>query len=176
MVKIVVLIGFAIPGIIAAIFAAALLLQPDVPSSAATERDRISVEYAKHQLTASPTGVAAGFGVQKTEILEISNDGSLRYHLVENGVSSPSISWDLDESELQRLKALIKETGFVALPEETFPVMDGVDSYQKSSVRVTLNDVVTEVRWPDQNATEAFIPPIITMIESELDGIIDSIR
>ncbi len=174
MVRAIVLIGFAIPGIIASIFAAALILQPDIPFSAATPRDMIDIEYTKYQiLTAQGTERTTS---QKTQVLEIQNDGSVSYDVIENGISEPTITDRLDDSKLHRLKAIVKETGLIAIPAESFPVTDGVEEYQKSSIRVTLNGEMAEIRWPDQNATEKFIPPIIAMIESELDSVISDVK
>ena len=36
-------------------------------------------------------------------------------------------------------------------------------------------DSVNQIHWPEQNVTAGFIPPIITMVESELDDIITKI-
>ena len=70
---------------------------------------------------------------------------------------------------LTKSKALIKETGFIAIPSESFKIMDNVTEYQKSNVKITLNGQVNQVHWPQQNVTTGFIPPIITMVETELD-------
>ena len=70
---------------------------------------------------------------------------------------------------------MIKETGFIAIPSESFPIKDDVDEYQKSTVKITLNGVVNQIHWPEQNATDKFVPPIITMVELELNQIIDDI-
>ncbi len=43
-------------------------------------------------------------------------------------------------------------------------------------VKITLNAAKTQIFWPDQDATEKFIPPIVTAVEDELVGIIDGIR
>ena len=74
--------------------------------------------------------------------------------------------------KLNKIKALIKETGFIAIPSESFKIMDNATEYQKSNVKVTLNGQVNQIHWPQQNVTEDFIPPIITMVETELDLII----
>ena len=58
---------------------------------------------------------------------------------------------------------------------ESFPIMDNATEYQKSNVKVTLNGHVNQIHWPEQNATSGFVPPIITMVESELDQIISEI-
>ena len=50
--------------------------------------------------------------------------------------------------------------------------MDNATEYQKSNVKITLNGHVNQIHWPQQNVTEDFIPPIITMVETELDLII----
>ena len=50
--------------------------------------------------------------------------------------------------------------------------MEDVTEYQKSNVKVTLNGKANQIHWPEQNATDWFIPPIITMVETELDQII----
>jgi len=47
--------------------------------------------------------------------------------------------------------------------------------YQKSNVKIILNGQIKQIHWPEQNATEKFIPPIITMVESQLDEVINQI-
>jgi len=70
---------------------------------------------------------------------------------------------------------LIKETGFIEIPSESFPIKDNVIDYQKSNVKIILNGQVKQIHWPQQNVTEKFIPPIIAMVESQLDQIINQI-
>ena len=42
-------------------------------------------------------------------------------------------------------------------------------------VKITLNDAKTQIFWSDQDATEKFIPPIVTAVEEELVDIISKI-
>jgi len=51
-------------------------------------------------------------------------------------------------------------------------VRENVTDYQKSVIKVTLNGKTHQINWVEQNATEKFIPPIITLVELELDQII----
>jgi len=81
----------------------------------------------------------------------------------------------VEKLQLQKLTALIKETGFMSIPKEPFPIMDDVGDYTKSTIKITLNGNETQIFWPNQDATEKLIPPIITMIESELEQIINQI-
>jgi hypothetical protein len=171
MVKPVYLILGAIPVIVALLLTTPLLLKNEIPTSASNYTDNVEIEYTKHQLKKISYGVTERTGAQKTEILYIKNNGDLKYSVTENGYLKPDVRSQLDEAKLNKIKALIKETGFIAIPSESFPVMENVTEYQKSNVKVTLNGKVNQIHWPQQNATEGFIPPIITMVESELDQI-----
>ncbi|MCA9813365.1 MAG: hypothetical protein KC483_10985 [Nitrosarchaeum sp.] len=176
MVKPIVLIAGAIPVIIAVLIALPLITKPEIPFSASTPADRLEIEYTKHQLKKISYGVTERIGAQKTEILVVKNDGEIRYSLTEGGYPNPDIKSKLDSEQLKKIKALIKETGFITIPAESFPIMDNVTEYQKSSVKVTLNGRVNQIFWPEQSATSKFIPPIITMVESQLDEIVEQVR
>lgn len=175
MVKPIVIIAGSIPAIIALLIAIPLVTQPEIPFSAANPNDRIELEYTKHDLKNVSFGVTERIGSQKTEILLIKNDGSVRYTLIEGGVSYPDKRSQIDDAKLLRLTAIIKETGFITIPSESFPIHEGVDEYQKSTLKITLNGIVNQIHWPEQNATNKFVPPIITMVELELDQIINEI-
>ena len=82
---------------------------------------------------------------------------------------------ELSEKQIRKLTALIKETGFIEIPSESFPVKEGVIDYQKSNVKIILNGQIKQIHWPEQNATEKFIPPIITMVGFQLDQVITQI-
>ena len=165
----------AIPVIVALLISVPLLTKNEIPTSAANSFDFIEIEYTKHQLKKISYGVTERVGAQKTEILYIKNDGTLKYSVTEQGYLQPDIRSKLDEKKLGKIKALIKETGFIAIPSESFSILENVTDYQKSNVKVTLNGRMNQIYWPEQNATSQFIPPIITMVEYELDQIISKI-
>ena len=165
----------AIPVILAILIAIPLITKPDIPFSAANPSDRIIIEYTKHQLAKISNSITDRVIPQKTEILVIENNGELIYTLTEAGYPNPEIRSNIDEAKHKKLKALIKETGFVAIPSESFPILENVTNYQKFNVKVTVNAQVNQIHWPEQNATAKFIPPIITMVESQLDQIIKQV-
>ena len=176
MVKPIVIALGAIPAIIAILIAIPLVTKPEIPYSAANPNDEIELEYTKHQLKKTSFGITEKVSAQKTEILLVKNDGSLRYTLIEDGSPLPDKTSQVDEAKILKLTAMIKETGFLAIPSESFPVIDDIDEYQKSTLKITLNRVVNQIHWPEQNATEKFVPPIITMVEAELDTIIKDLE
>ena len=165
----------AIPVIVALLISVPLLTKNEIPISAANSFDTIEIEYIKHQLKKISYGVTERVEAQKTEILYIKNDGNLKYSVTELGILQPDIRSKLDEKKLNKIKALIKETGFIAIPSESFSIIENVTEYQKSSMKVTLNGITNLIHWPEQNATAQFVPPIITMVESEFDFIINEI-
>ena len=176
MVKPIILVLGAIPAIVALLIAIPLITKPDIPFSAANPYDTIEIEYTKHQLTKVSFGITDKVTAQKTEILLIKDNGETRYSVTKEGYPQPEINSKLSEEKMKKLTALIKETGFIAIPSESFPVNDDLMEYKKSNVKINLNGQKAEIHWPEQNATEKFIPPIITMVELELDQIIEQIR
>lgn len=175
MVKPIIIAVGAIPAILALLIAVPLITKSEIPFSASNPNDVIELEYTKHQLKKISFGVTERLVAQKSEILLVKNDGELRYTVTEDGITKPDKLSDLDDETMKKLRALIKETGFISIPNESFPIIDDVDEYQKSSLKITLNGVVNQIHWPEQNATEKFVPPIITMVESELDHIIEQL-
>ncbi|MEK0330481.1 MAG: hypothetical protein QQN49_04480 [Nitrosopumilus sp.] len=165
----------AIPVIIALLITVPLITKNEIPISAANSFDYLEIEYTKHQLKKISSGVVERISAQKTEILYIKNDGTLKYSVTELGYVQPDITSKLDEKKFNKIKAMIKETGFISIPSESFSILEHVTEYQKSNVKVTLNGQVNQIYWPEQNATTKSIPPIITMVEYELDQIISKI-
>ncbi len=165
----------AIPVFFAVLIAASLFNQQEIPTTAVVPEDKITIEYTKHQLKLVSFGVTERAGSQFTEILIIKNDGELIYSVVEEGYQKPDKKSTINNEKLTKLTALIKETGFMEIPTDSFPVRDGITDYQKSTIKVTLNEKIRQIHWIEQNATDNFVPPIITMIELELDLIINQL-
>ena len=165
----------AIPVIVALLISMPLFLKNEIPVSAAHSFDNIDIEYTKHQLKKVSHGITERIGSQYTEILVIKNNGDIKYTVSNQGYLQPDIKSKLDEAKLAKIRALIKETGFISIPSESFPVFENVTEYQKSNVKVTLNGRSNQIHWPEQDVTSGFIPPIITMVESELDYIIGNL-
>ena len=175
MVKPILFVFGAIPVIAAILLALPLVTKNEIPVSASNSFDKIEIEYTKHQLKKVSNGIAERTGSQKTEILLIKNDGEIKYTLTEKGYPQPDIKSKINEKQLDKIKALIKETGFISIEPNTISVLETVTDYQKSSVKITLNGRVNQIHWPESSATSDFIPPIITMVESELDKIMSEI-
>ncbi len=159
MVKPIVLVGVAIPIILAILIVIPMLTMEEIPMSAINPNDKIQIEFTKHDLRIVSFGVTEKSVADMTQVLIIENDGS-----------------SISDAQLQKLTAMIKETGFMSIPKESFPIKEDVESYTKFTVKITLNGAKTQIFWPDQDATEKFIPPIVTAVEEELIGIIDGIR
>ena len=175
MVKPLILAVGAIPAFFAILIMVPMLTTPEIPISAINSNDTIEIEYTKHDLTTISFGVTEKTAATNTQILTINNDGAVEYNQIREGSDQSQITSSISNQQLQKLTALIKETGFMSIPKEPFPIMDDVGDYTKSTIKITLNGNETQIFWPNQDATEKLIPPIITMIESELEQIISQI-
>ena len=175
MAKPIIFIAGAIPVILAILIMVPLLTETEIPSSAINPNDTIHIEYTKHDLRVVSFGVTDKTAAESTEILVIKNDGTAQYNKITEDGGQSQIMSSVSDEKLQKLTALIKETGFMSIPKESFPIQEDVTDYTKSTIKITLNGQKSQVFWPNQDATDRLIPPIITMLESELDEIIKQI-
>ena len=175
MAKPIIFIAGAIPVILAILIMVPLLTETEIPSSAINPNDTIHIEYTKHDLRVVSFGVTDKTAAESTEILVIKNDGTVQYNKITEDGGQSQIMSSVSDEKLQKLTALIKETGFMSIPKESFPIQEDVTDYTKSTIKITLNGDQSQIFWPNQDATDRLIPPIITMIESELEEIIKQI-
>tara|TARA_B100000949_G_scaffold88578_1_gene78993 strand:+ start:61 stop:594 length:534 start_codon:yes stop_codon:yes gene_type:complete len=175
MAKPILFVIMAIPAVLALLIMIPLLTQTEIPSAAVNPNDTIHIEYTKHDLRVISFGVTEKTAAESTEILIIKNDGTAQYNKITEDGGQSQIMSSVSDEKLQKLTALIKETGFISIPKESFPIQEDVTDYTKSTIKITLNGQKSQIFWPNQDATDKFIPPIITMLESELDEIIKQI-
>ena len=176
MVKPILILAGAIPIIIAVLIVIPLVTSIEIPRIAVDPDDNVQIEFTKHQLIKSSFGVTERFGAKQTEIISIENDGSIKYSLIKDSIPEPERNSALDIATKMKLAAMIKETGFLAIPTDSFTIRDDINEFVKFGVKITYNGEVSQLYWPEQNATEKFIPPMMTMIEEELENIMDELR
>ena len=170
MLKPVTILAAAIPAVIAILFAIALLGQDEIPFQAASPYDRLDIEYTRHQVQLLSRGVSENTVSVYSELLLLREDGSVEYTMITAHDAKP-IKYSVGPDGVNRLKALIKETGFSSINAK-FPISKNTTEYTVSTIKVNLNGERSEIRWPEQNATDMFIPPVITAVQEELDNII----
>ena len=73
------------------------------------------------------------------------------------------------------ITGLIKETGFMQIPQTSFQVKSDLDEYDKFGLQITLNGKSVNIQWPDQNSTQEFIPPLISQVQNRMDAVISEI-
>ena len=176
MVKPILLLAGAIPVIAAILIIVPLVTYPEIPIVAVDPADNVQIEFTKHELIKSSFGVTERFGAKQTEIISIENDGSIKYSLIKGGMPEPEKNSLIDTATKMKLTAMIKETGFLAIPSDSFSVRDDINEFVKFGVKITYNGEVSQLYWPEQDATEKFIPPMITMVQEELEGIMNKLR
>jgi len=176
MVKPILVVGGAIPIILAIIIVIPLVTTPEIASTAIDPLDKSEIEFTTHHLRNISPGITDRITADQTEIIVIKNDGTVFYSITKDGKVSPQKTIKIDNSQRMKLVAMIKETGFLSIPFESFSIKEGIDSYQKFGLKITLNENTNQLYWPEQDATDQMIPPIITMVQEELEAIMQSIR
>jgi len=176
MVKPILVVGGAIPIILAIIIVIPLVTTPEIASTAIDPLDKSEIEFTTHHLRNISPGITDRITADQTEIIVIKNDGTVLYSITKDGKVSPQKTIKIDNAQRMKLVAMIKETGFLSIPFESFSIKEGIDSYQKFGLKITLNENTNQLYWPEQDATDQMIPPIITMVQEELEAIMQSIR
>ena len=175
MVKPVLIIAGTIP-VIFAILLIIPLTNPEIPITAIDPNDIVEIEFTKHHLTTVSFGITERLGAQQTEIIIIRNNGDIEYTLIEEGSNSTQKTSKVASDKRTKLIAMIKETGFMAIPFDSFVIKDKTVDFVKYGVKITYNEKTNQLFWPEQEATEQLIPPIISEVEIELESILNSIR
>jgi len=175
MVKPVLIIAGTIP-VIFAILLIIPLTNPEIPITAIDPNDIVEIEFTKHHLTTVSFGITERLGAQQTEIIIIRNNGDIEYTLIEEGSNSTQKTSKVASDKRTKLIAMIKETGFMAIPFDSFVIKDEIDNFVKYGIKITYNEEVNQLFWPEQMATDELIPPIITEVEIGLEDILNSIR
>lgn len=173
MAKPLILIIAAVPIIFAGMIAIPMIINPQIPFSATNSDDRISIELTRYDLKKVSFGLTDRLSPIKSEILIISNEGNVRYLVTENERPLPEKTITIPKDEVKKLTAMIKETGFMSIPIDSISADESVSEYTKFSLKVTLNGNTKQIQWSEGNATSTFVPPIITMVESELERVIE---
>jgi|TARA_A100001234_G_scaffold32747_1_gene25362 hypothetical protein len=176
LVKPILIVGGAIPIILAIIIVIPLVTAPEIANTAIDPLDESEIEFTVHQLRNISPGIIDRLTAEQTEIIIIKNDGTVNYTITKDGTVSPEKTIKIDESKRMKLVAMIKETGFLSIPFESFSIKDDMDSYQKFGLKITLNENSNQLYWPEPDATDQMIPPIITMVQEELESIMEIIR
>jgi len=176
MVKPILVVGGSIPIILAIIIVIPLVTTPEIASTAIDPLDKSEIEFTTHHLRNISPGITDRITADQTEIIVIKNDGTVLYSITKDGKVSPQKTIKIDNAQRMKLVAMIKETGFLSIPFESFSIKEGTDSYQKFGLKITLNENTNQLYWPEQDATDQMIPPIITMVQEELEAIMQSIR
>jgi predicted ATP-binding protein involved in virulence len=171
---IIIILG-AIPVLAAIFIVVPQLLRPEISSVTVNPEDVMTLEYTKEHLKKISFGLTQSIGADIAEVLTVQNDGSTTYSLTKNGNSEPDVKYQLTSDELKQLKSLIKETGFMDIPDTDYQVKPDLNEYEKYGLQATFNGKTVNLHWSDQNSSQQFVPPIIMQVQSNLDDIIGEI-
>ena len=163
----------AVPAIAAMLLVSPLLVRTEVPIGATLPGDTLAIDYTRHDLRSVSLGVTDRIASERTEHLRVSG-GQARYYVIESGVESPAAVFDVDGEQMLQLAAFIRETGVMSLPPDAFPVREGQSEYTRHALEAALDGGTGRIAWTGQDSTDAFVPPVISELESKLRALIES--
>ena len=120
MVKPIILAIGSIPVILAILIVIPMLTMEEIPTSAINSNDKIQIEFTKHDLRVVSFGVTEKSVADMTQDLIIENDVAIQYTEIKDGVNQSLVKSSISNEQLQKLTAMIKETGFMSIPKESF--------------------------------------------------------
>jgi hypothetical protein len=144
---------------------AALVAVPRIGSQPSEE---LSIQYTRQNLTRIEDGrlVAAS-----AEDLSIRNDRSATYH---NFTGKPEEkAFTITDEEMNRLKGIIIETGFIQADSASYPEKEGIGNVTRYTLKLTSGDDSRTISWVNLEASESGVPAIVRNIGAQLDAIIE---
>ena len=168
------LVAGAIPAIVAILIVIPLFTTDRVPPTTLLPTDTLEFKYTQHLVVAA-SGMPARGSALESSVLEIDDSGSATLIVVGGGEAYESDA-QVDDESLHRLRALIKETGFMEITPMTFLPDVQPPEYELYALSVVLNGDQKNVRWSSNDTKTNFVPPIIVTIQEELDAIQSMMR
>ena len=128
--------------------------------------DRIKIEFIKYTLNDQNNDIIH----MQFEILRIVNN-TIHYSISTQDTILEKQS-SINDDELYKLISLITDTGFLSLSED-FQQSDIIQNDGKNVLKITLDEKKHKIVWSTNHDVD--LPPIITMIEVELNTIISQL-
>jgi len=126
------------------------------------DRTRLDLEYSKQLLTRSANGSLFAMNAQ---LLVIRDDGSATYTNI-TGSDIKEKDFTVGGEELNSLRGLILETGFMQIPANELPQQEGLGNFTKYTIKAKTDTDERTISWIND------APALIIAIRDPLEGII----
>ncbi|HEY7733921.1 MAG TPA: hypothetical protein VIB07_03930 [Nitrososphaera sp.] len=157
---------FAIAIIAVAVAMIALVLFPGFDQS--PDRTKLDLEYSKQLLSRSGNGSLAASNAQ---LLVIRDDGSATY----TNITGPNIeekSFTVGSEQLESLRGLILETGFMQIPVNELPQSEGPANFTRYTIKVQTDTDSKTISWTESEFIGDSAPALIYAIRDPLEDIV----
>jgi hypothetical protein len=147
---------------------AGLIAVPRLGGQPAELQQDLSIEYSRQNLTRIEDGrlVAAS-----AEDLTIINDRSALYRDITGATGEKTFTISVEE--MNSLKGLIIETGFMQVDSASYPEKKGLANLTRYTVELTSGGDSKTISWANMEASETAVPSIVRNIGAQLDAIIE---
>ena len=132
------------------------------------DRTGLDLEYSKQLLTRSGNGSLFALNAQ---LLVIRDDGSATYTSI-TGFVTEEKSFTVGSEELENLRGLILQTGFMQIPVDELPQQEGLANFTKYTIRAQTDIDSKTISWTESEFIDDDAPALINAIRDQLEGII----
>ncbi len=162
---------FVIAGIV--IVMAVLIAFPNVSQQPAA-RD-ITIDYTRQHMTKAEAEKGLLVTTQ-LETLTIDKDGSATYTKTDPREKNPAApqQFSLSRDEFAKIKSLVLDTGFMDIPKTDYVQSQNASNFVSYTLSIKTQETQKTINWVEPSAYNGTIPPIITNVGTQLDGIIAS--
>ncbi|HEX7033224.1 MAG TPA: hypothetical protein VF172_09515 [Nitrososphaera sp.] len=154
-----------IAGIVALM--AALIAIPRIGNEPNAQEADLTIEYSRQNLTRLEDG---RFNAISIDELVIRNDRSATYRNLTGGTDTKQFT--ISSEELDGLKRLVFETGFMQLPGDDYSQKEGLSNVTKYRLALSSGENSKTITWVNLEASEEAVPSIVRNIGTQLDQII----
>jgi hypothetical protein len=147
---------------------AVLVLVPNFDNSSPEQRQDLSIEYSRHNLTRLEDGRLVA---SSAEDIVISNDRSAVYRNLTGGPDVKQFA--ISREEMNSLKGLVLSTGFMPVPGADYPQKEGLANLTKYTLKLASGGNSKTITWVNLEASQDAVPSIVRNIGEQLDAIIE---
>jgi hypothetical protein len=131
------------------------------------DRTSLDLEYSKQLLARSANGSLVALNGQ---LLVIRDDGLATYTNI-TGSDIKEKDFTVGGEELNSLRGLILETGFMQIPANELPQQEGPANFTKFNIRAQTDRDAKTVSWTESEFIDD-APALINAVRDQLEGII----
>jgi hypothetical protein len=152
---------------------AVLIAIPNISQQPAAKD--ITIDYTRQHMRKTDAGKGL-IVTSQVETLSIDKDGSATYKKTDSTQKNSAIpqQFSLNRDDFTKIKSLVLDTGFMDIPKTDYVPSQNASQFVSYTLSIKTQESQRTINWVEPDAYNGTIPPLITNIGTQLDGVIAS--